>query len=91
MSYRTTYRTTHPFKGFLIAIGVVILLVALVLAVIYGTAWFYMLTVGIAHRDWTDKIPLLGYHGALALAWITSVFGVGVGVFAKGSSSRKSS
>lgn len=82
-------RTRSGFKGFLLTIAVVIGIVALVLGVVYGTAWFYMLTVGVAHRDWTDKIPLLGYHGALALAWITSVFGVFLGGFIRSTSSSK--
>lgn len=53
-------------KGF--ALGLI--LVALYAA----TALVMMVAVGMIHAQWLTTMPTMGYHAALALAWIPGFF-----------------
>jgi hypothetical protein len=78
MSYRTRNRN-RALLGLLVLIG------GLVAVWVVG-AWWLMLGVGIAHRDWWPLMPTMSYHAALIL-WL--FFG-GVAGIVTGASRAKS-
>jgi hypothetical protein len=52
-----------------------VLVIAALLAVLYAlTALVMMVAVGMIHAQWLTTMPTMGYHTALALAWIPGFF-----------------
>jgi hypothetical protein len=39
------------------------------------SGWFFMLAVGVVHRDWWPAVPLIGYRGALPVAFMLGFIG----------------
>jgi hypothetical protein len=59
-----------------IAAGAIFLnLFSAIMAFIGG--WWLMLTIGIAHHEWTNQIPAIGYGTAVK---ITAMLGLGPGI-----------
>jgi hypothetical protein len=51
-----------------------LILVPVALAVIYALwAVLVMVAAGMVHAQWLTMMPTMGYHAALALAWIPGV------------------
>jgi uncharacterized membrane protein len=75
MSYRSRMRR----RGAVTVGKILLVLVGGALAVWMLSAWWLMLFVGIAHRDWWPLVPTMSYHAALILSLFTTV-GAGITV-----------
>lgn len=67
--------------------GAQLILLLLIFAFLYVvgwlvTAWWLMLAVGVVHHDWIHNLALLGWKGAVPVAFFLSAIGIiGFGVF----------
>ncbi|GAB4001545.1 hypothetical protein GCM10029992_37370 [Glycomyces albus] len=55
--------------------AIFLVLVTAIVAFIGG--WWFMLTVGLAHTEWSDTIPTVGYWTAVKFA---AMLGIGPGI-----------
>ena len=47
--------------------------VLLTAALAFILGWWFMVTVGVAHGEWSDSIPTIGYWGAVKLTAIATL------------------